>query len=636
MDELMQQFVVEALELTQQAADDLAALERQPDDRSHIESAFRAFHTLKGSVGLFDLAPMLRALHAAEDVLSNANTGSTELAVERIRPLVDIVDWTERCIRQLAVTGKLEPDDDSTAGMLIGHLLGSAMEAERIPLFELATPDWAAALFELDASADAIALRYEPLAESFFNGDDPIALMSSLPGIIVATIATRRDWGDVQSFDPFQSNLIFEALSVAPRAAIDAAFRLLPDQVSIVARPRSRVAARASPSQSNRTVRVDMDRIDKLVESVGELFTAKNAMTNLIERARQLPGGMTLARAIAAAQQDFDRLTSELQRSAMTVRMVPLSETFRRLPRLTREVASLVGKTIDLSIEGGEIEADKSIVDGLYDPLLHVIRNAIDHGIEPTPEREAAQKPLRGNIKVRARQTGYRIELQVSDDGGGIDVERVRATAVARGIIDAAQSELLDDVGVNELLFRSGFSTAQGVTSVSGRGVGMDAIREAVERLGGRVAITSERGRGTTISLSLPTSFALTRVMVVDAGGDSFGLPMDVVSEMAKVPSDAITPVRAGEAFVLRNRTVPIVRLARLLGLPEVRRVDELVLVADTHGGAVGVVIDAVGERFEILLRPPTGLMKSVPGVSGTAVLGNGQVIMVLDLEALT
>jgi two-component system chemotaxis sensor kinase CheA len=637
VDELLQQFVAEALELTQQAAEDLLALDREPGSRPHIESAFRAFHTLKGSVGLFDLAPMHDALHAAEDILGAAHSGAAELDTSRIDPLLETIEWTERCVRQLAGAGTLDPSEASRAAELMRRLTGEGgVAVEPSPGAARAIPPWAASLFELNSAPEAVALRYEPLADSFFNGDDPLTLMSQLPGIVAANISVRESWPSAATFDPFRSNLIFEALSLAPRDEIEAPFRLLPDQVSIVSRPgERRPSATVSVNAVARTVRVEVERIDRLVDSVGELFTAKNAMGSLVEQAKQLSGGGGLARSIADAQQEFDRLAGQLQRAATGVRMVPLGETFRRLPRLLREVAAQLGKAVDLTIEGSDIEADKAIVDGLYDPLLHMIRNAVDHGIESAQARQAAGKPPRGSIRVRAWQLGYRIELEVSDDGAGVDLDRVRAAAVARGLIEQAQADVLDDEGVHELLFRSGFSTASGVTDISGRGVGMDSVRAAVQRLGGRVGMTSERGRGTTISISLPTSFAMTRVMIVDAAGDRYGVPMDVVSETAKVPAAAISPIRAGEAFILRDRTVPLVRLAGLLGLPETRRDDELVLVANLAGGSVGLVIDAIGERFETMLRPPSGLMKTVPGIAGTTVLGDGRVVMVLDLEAL-
>jgi len=637
VDELLQQFVIEALELTQQASEDLLALERDPSSRPHLESAFRAFHTLKGSVGLFDLVPMQRVLHAAEDRLSTVLKGPAAFDTGAIDPLLEILEWTESCVRQLTARGALDAGEPARASALLGALAGGPVSAggNPEPAAPQAIPDWAKSLLDLDPSPNAVAFRYEPPAECFFSGDDPVALMASVPGIIRATIALREPWAAADILDPFRSNLIFHALSLAPQAEIEAVFRLVPDQVSIVPRPQEGLAADASIGQQQRTLRVGVEHIDRLVDGIGELLAAKNAMTALVDEAKRLPGGLPLSRSISLAQQTIDRLAGQLQRAALRVRMVPLSEVMRRLPRLVREVSGQVGKRVDLVVEGGEIEADKAIVDALYDPLLHILRNAIDHGVETPPLREQAGKPPRGTIRIVARQLGYRVELRIADDGAGVDLDRVRSIAVVQGLIDPARAAQLSAIDAHELLFLPGFSTAATLTDVSGRGVGMDAVRSAVERLGGSVDLSSERGRGTTVTLSLPLSSAMTRVMVVDAAGDRYGLPMDAISETTRIPAAAISPIRAGEAFVLRDRTVPIVRLADLLGQPRPRRDDELVLVADTGAGAVGVIVDAIGERFETVLRPPTGLMKSVPGVSGTTVLGNGKVIMILNLGAL-
>jgi two-component system chemotaxis sensor kinase CheA len=368
---------------------------------------------------------------------------------------------------------------------------------------------------------------------------------------------------------------------------------------------------------------------------VGELFVAKNAMSALVQEARKIDGGLPLARSMASLEEEFDRLSTRLQRAATGVRMVPLNETLRRLQRLVREVSVQFGKPVDLEVEGGTIEADKSVVDALFDPLLHILRNAIDHGIESVATREAHGKPSRGRVTVRVRQLGYRIEVCIADDGGGVDIERVRAAAVEKGIVSPEDAAGLDDAGVIELLFRSGFSTAAAVSDVSGRGVGMDAVRRDVQKAGGRVSIESKAGEGTTVTLSLPISFAVTRIMIVDAAGDRYALPMDAITETLRVDAGAINPVRAGAAMVLRDRTVPVVRLARLLGLTDTPRAEELLLIAEVGGAPVGLVVDRIGDRLETMLRPAAGILRTVNGISGTTVLGDGSVVMVLDLEAL-
>ncbi len=635
MDELLQQFVVEAVEQVQQATDDLLALEREPGSRPHIESLFRAVHTLKGSVGLFDFEPLQRTLFEAEDVLAAANRAG-ELDVAMIDPLMAVISWTDSCVHQVAAQGGL-PEGAAEEGARLSSALAGNQQPDVTTRDPGIVPDWAARLFDANPAAQT-AMRYTPRADCFFSGDDPVAFMASVPGLLAVQVGTVVPWPAAEDFDPFTCNLTFEASSAAGMGEVELPFRLIPDQVSIVGRPAATLLPVTPPALQQsvrRSLRVDADRVDALVSIVGELFVAKNAMSGLVQEARQLEGGLPLSRSIAAAQEEFDRLTSRLQRAATGVRMVPLSETLRRLPRLVREVSVQLGKPVELELEGGAIEADKAVVDALFDPLLHVLRNAVDHGIEPADLRRSRGKPERGSIVVRARLTGYRIEVSVSDDGGGVDVETVRQTAIDRGLLPLEEAWALDDAGVVELLFRSGLSTAALVSDVSGRGVGMDAVRRDVQKLGGRVTLESDAGKGTVVTLSFPTSFAIAQIMIVNAGGERYALSVDQIAETMRIDPATITPIRAGEAVVLRGRTIPVLRLETLLGHARTDRRSELLLVAEIAGQRVGLIVEAIGDRLETLVRPAAGLLKTVPGISGTTVAGDGSVIIVLNLEAL-
>ncbi|WP_421695978.1 chemotaxis protein CheA [Aestuariivirga sp.] len=631
IDDLLQQFVVEAGELVQQAADDLLALEHEPTSRPHIESLFRGVHTLKGSAGLFDFTPIQRTLYAAEDILTVANRAG-ELDLGMVDPLIAIIEWTDRCVREVAVRGAL-PADAGETGAALTSALATRHVKTTAPAETVMVPEWSTRLFAVHSKAQS-AIRYEPRPDCFFNGDDPVALMAAIPQLLAVEVGVLSPWPDAVDLDPFRSNLFFEAASAASRSQIENLFRLLPDQAVLVSRPVSSGAVQLMP-HARRTVRVDAARVDMLANIVGELFVAKNAFTGLVNEARQIEGGLALSRAIAAAQEDLDRLSHRLHRAATGVRMVPLNETLRRLPRLVREISTQLGKPVDLQVEGGDVEADKTVVDALFDPLLHTIRNAIDHGIEEISERERRGKPPRGRISVGARQDGFRIEVTISDDGGGVDIAAVRSAAIKKGLITAELGSSLDDDGVIDLLFRSGFSTAGNVSDVSGRGVGMDSVRRDVQALGGHVTLESENGQGVTLRLSLPTRIALTRIIIVTCDGGRYALPMDAIIETLRIDARAINKVRAGEAMIVRGRTVPVVRLATLLGRTSICRGHELLLIANVGGAAIGLVIDSIGERLEAMLRPATGLIKIIPGISGTTVLGDGSVALVLDLEAL-
>jgi two-component system chemotaxis sensor kinase CheA len=282
------------------------------------------------------------------------------------------------------------------------------------------------------------------------------------------------------------------------------------------------------------------------------------------------------------------------------------------------------------------VEADKAIVDGLFEPLLHLLRNAIDHGIEEPAARQAAGKPRAGRIALAARREGEAVLVELSDDGRGLDPVRLRQVARERGFMEPAAIEALEDAAALDLVFRSGFSTANAVTDISGRGVGMDAVRAAVEAMGGRIALSSTPGAGTTIRLSLPQGASVTTVLTVLAGGEAFGIPAEMVSETARIPASRILPLRDAEAFVLRDRTVPLLRLSALLGLPVPPRGSAArVLVTGTGAARVGLEVDGFTGRLDVLLRPLGGLLRGMPGLLGTALLGDGRVLMVLDLPEL-
>jgi two-component system chemotaxis sensor kinase CheA len=318
----------------------------------------------------------------------------------------------------------------------------------------------------------------------------------------------------------------------------------------------------------------------------------------------------------------------------MRMRLLPISHTFRRFLRPVRDLAASLGKDVAFRTEGEATEADKRVVENLFEPLLHVLRNALDHGIEPPAERVAAGKLAQAELVLRARAEGERILVEVEDDGRGIDPARIRRSAVERGLVTAEGAAALTDAEAIDLIFAPGFSTASTVSDISGRGVGMDAVRAAVQQLGGRVGVTSRPGRGTTICFTLPATIVLTRLLTVAVGTELFGIPLEAVSETVRVPRERILAIRDGRATVLRDRTVPVLDLADLLSLPErlARAGDAALLVTGQAGEPVAIEVDGFGERFEAILKPADGLLEGVPWIAGTTLLGTGRVLLVLDL----
>jgi two-component system chemotaxis sensor kinase CheA len=646
MDELLAQFIVEGRELAQQAADDLIALEREPRDRQRLESAFRAIHTLKGSVGLFPLAPLQTVLHAAEDLLGAVRSGSEEIDIEAVDPILATLEWTDRCIDEIEVSGELGPGAGRQAEQLLQAMSRTPVMSAGSPPAGNAgeNPPWARTLFDACPAAEGplVAVRYVPDRDCFFIGDDPLALAARVPSILNLSVHSREDWPAPEELDPFRCNLVIELVSSAPLTDVEAVFRLIPDQVTVVSQlaptvPDPGRRAGAGAPLLTMTVRVDTARIDRLLDIVGELYTAKNGLASLADLLRTVEPGSAVARRAAATQLEFDRLLTRLRQGVMGVRMVPLAQTFRRLPRVVRELSGQTGKKVEIVTKGGEIEADRLIVEGLFEPLLHVIRNAMDHGIESADARSAAGKPAIGSIAVTADMQGDQVAIAIADDGAGVDVERARALAVRQELVSADIASGLPEEGVLELLFAPGFSTARSVTEISGRGVGMDAVRTAVQALGGRVSMSSRAGQGSTVAVSLPTSFAMARLVVLEAGGDRFAVPMNAIAETLRISRSELVAVRAGLAFTLRDRVIPFVSLAEVLHLTSTSGESILLLVVEREGGGrVGIGVDSIGEQTEIMVRPATGLIRHSRGIAGTAVLGDGRVLMVLDLEELT
>ena len=459
---------------------------------------------------------------------------------------------------------------------------------------------------------------------------------------IAAWEATLGQAADMVSPDPlivlldgWLAPLSTEQLNAAPLGQIERAATRPP----IGARPEAGEHLEAKPA--NRVLKVDQARIDTLMNLIGELVVSKNSLPFLARRAEHTHGSREMSREIKDVYSVIDRLAQEMQDAIMAVRMLPVSEVFDRFPRLVRDVARRLEKRIELVIHGEDTVADKNIIEVLGDPLLHIIRNSIDHGIETPDEREAVGKPPLATVMVKAFQENDQVVIEVTDDGRGIDPEKIKAAALGKGIIDADHAARMSDQEAVNLVFRAGFSTAANVSDLSGRGVGMDVVVTTVEKAGGSVKISSRKGDGTAVRLSLPLTMAVTRVMMVEAGGGMlFGIPMDQIAETVRVPRNSIRQIKLSDAFVLRDTIIPIMRLDRLLGLEVPVWIgdgneEDAVLVVRVGGSLAGLVVDHFREGMDVVLKPFAGVLTSVVGYAGTALLGDGRVLLVLNLKEL-
>lgn len=663
MDDLLKHFITEAHELIQQATDDLLALERDPQAAAPMNSAFRAVHTLKGSVGLFDFAPMGLALHAAEDLLGALKEKRTSIDAHAIDILLTCLGQIERWVAEIEQAGQLSTGA-ADEGYRLARALRSLLDEPPIQT-AVAIPEaeheWIKELFTQESrnlvglrpqNAPIVAIRYIPRTDSFFAGDDPIALLRSVPDLLALRVKNRDPWPSAAEFDPFACNLRIEALTGAEIESVKAVFRFVPDQVviheitrsvesevlgTVLNEATSRISIGATETAGTRTLRVDATRIDRLADLIGEMVIAKNALGHLAGQISDGLDGKHLAQSLLANHAAIERLVTEMHGAVMNVRMMPMRDIFRRFPRAVREIAGQLGRAIDFTMEGEEVQADKAIVEGLFEPLLHLLRNAVGHGAEPEHLRVEAGKSAKTRIVLRALRDGDRVRVEVEDDGRGVDPATIRETARQRGISSEENLVRLSDAEVVNLIFAPGFSTASEVTDLSGRGVGMDAVRSAVERLGGQTNLRSLQGRGTTISLSLPSTIVMTKVMVVRLANELYGIPLDGIIETTFVPSSRILAIGTSEAFVLRDKTLPLLRLVDLLEVPRLSVPSQVlkVMVMALGDELVGIAVDGLDQRMDVLMRPMTGILAGMPGVIGTTLLGDGKVLMILDVPEL-
>jgi len=736
VNDFLEQFLVEGRELVEQATEDLLALEESPDDQQRLDSAFRAFHTLKGIAGIVEFAALARVMHVAEGTLAAVRAGDQPVTSELISDYLACLDQIEQWLDSLQRDERLPTVSDKITDALVARLQKSAPEGGA-PEVEAAASQsaWVEALLarhpELRRRA-RVAIRYAPASDSFFRGEDPLALVDRLPELLAVELAPSRPWPALDELDAFVCNLTLTVLvggavdqvaalfrnasgtvdiqalsenqSTEGRAGLSsAAATMLQEQAALVAgagaedfigrlgsaarvssgvlqhagwvieaarvlqaaeealrlsetspftvalreilaHPAGEAAAEAAGIESrrpeetaSRTLRVELRRIDALVKLAGELIVVKNAIGHTSRLAKDGSELGVLTPLLIEHHVRLERLVQELQDSLLSIRVLPMRHVFRRFPKLVREMAAELGKSVRLVIEGDTTEADKAVVEGLLEPLLHVLRNAVDHGIETAPKRSAAGKSGIATIRLRAERQGEQILVEVQDDGAGIDTARVRAMAETSGFASPDALAGMSEEEITELVFAPGLSTKAAVSELSGRGVGMDVVRSTIERLGGRVEVASRAGEGTQVLFRVPFSVMMSRVMTLDAGGQVFGVPMEAVVETVRVPRERIVRVGAAEAFVMRDCTMPLVNLAEALGLPDHAREapHANVVVTATAGQLAALEVDAFGEHMEVMLKPMEGLLAGLPGVAGTTLLGDGRVLIVLDMQEL-
>jgi two-component system chemotaxis sensor kinase CheA len=649
-------FLAECRENLQELNLAVVALEEAPEDRQTVDAIFRIAHSLKGMAATMGYEGMATLTHKMEDVFELLRQRGTGLTGEVVDVLLACLDALSGAVDAIEADGVESFDPtvlvERLGGLVRGRDDRDAVEPEvEIPPAKLAPVGDGHTVLEIhvalapDAQMPAVrafqvlaalaehgeVLRSTPAQDDVDGFTDRIieVLLATDHAVDAVATAVRAvpDVGDARVVEATAEPVA----EPAPLAVVEE------EDVAQPATALPTATASATPTAKkgaqHRTVRVDAARLDQLMHLMGELVVQRTHVEALSAEAA-VPG-------LGQAMQELTRSSHALQAMVMQIRMIPVDAVFTRFPRLVRDVATRLGKQVELDLVGKDTELDRTVVDAIGDPLVHLIRNALDHGLELPADRVAAGKPPVGKLTIAARHAGGSIAITVSDDGYGINPQKVAAVAVTRGLITREQAQLIDMRSAIELLFAPGFSTAAEVGDLSGRGVGMDAVRDKVRELGGEVTVTSVQGEGTVNEIRLPLTLAIMSALVVEAGGQPFGIPLARVERTMRIDDHPIRSVAGAKMLVLADEALPLRRGVDVFGGSAGNAADaealdtHVVIVRGTDGAVALSVSKLIGQR-ELVTRPLPQNVGQEAAVSGAAVLSNGDIVLLADCDALT
>ena len=576
-DEIVQDFLIEGGETLEQLDAQLVALESAPDDMSLLNAVFRAFHTIKGGAGFLGLEHLVALSHKSEDIFDMLRKGALPIDATLMDTFLQVLDVLRLMFEQLRT--------------------GLAPAPAPSPLL---------------ARLQAIS-------------DGTVTPLASVKAVVVADMPTPV--GDLISDDEFEALLdnLHGGGKFLPAVLPPAAAAPMATQQPL---PAKRVTRAAEPAKDT-TVRVETATLDRIMNMVGELVLIRNRLLNL----EAAVGNEAVTQTVA----NLDVVTSDLQMAAMKTRMQPIKKVFGRFPRVVRDLARALDKHIELVMEGEDTDLDKNLVEALADPLVHLVRNSVDHGIEMPAERLAAGKPAAGVLRLAAAQGGDQIVLTIADDGKGIDAEALRRKAVEEGLMDEEAAARLSTRECYELIFLPGFSTKDQISDISGRGVGMDVVKTRITQINGSIQIDSQLGVGTIIRISVPLTLAIMPTLMVVLGTQVFALPLVNVQEIINFERHQAREVDGRKTMVVRGKALPLFYLSRWLieGVREFTEQQGHVVVVRIGNQSVGLLVDDLIGQEEVVIKPLGALLHGIKGLSGATITGNGKIALILDLPGL-
>ncbi len=608
MEELLGDFLMESNDLLSDVDNKLVELEKRPEDRALLNDIFRGFHTIKGGAGFLNVTPMVTLCHRTENLFDKLRNGELTLTAE----ILDVI---------LSATGTVQDMFGTLGqGLMPGNADPALLAALDAVLSGEAPPPVSAAAPEPEPVA-------APAAAPAESGPDWNAMHQSIVGNAPAAETAP-------------------AAAPAPVAAAPAPVAAPPAPKQEVAHVSAPTPAPAAPKQQQvqskssggssggqeNTIRIDTQRLDMVLNLSGEIGLTKNRLTTLRTEILQGNNDTNTLRSLDESISQLDLLVSDLQNAVMKTRMQPIGRLFQKYPRLARDLARQLGKEVELVLSGEETELDKTMIEDLNDPLVHLVRNAVDHGVEQPQDRISTGKKPQAVIQLTAEQVGDHILIEISDDGRGMNADALRRKAIEKGLIDVETANSLDEKQCLQLIFLPGFSTKDQISSVSGRGVGMDVVRTNIQKLNGRIDINSMPGEGTRISISLPLTLAILPVLVVRACNQPFAVPLAMVREIITIDTAAIQEVSGKPTIVVRDEILPLKTLSGLLGWEQTQKPCFGVLMQSAEKSFI-LAIDSFVGRDDVVIKPLQNIRPK--GVAGATLSGDGSVVLVLDMEDL-
>ncbi|CAN7271714.1 chemotaxis protein CheA [Massilia sp. LjRoot122] len=620
MDDMLKDFVVEAMDLAVNVEEHLLRLERDPDNKETLNAVFRSFHTIKGGAGFMGLPALVAACHLTENLFDALRTGAAPVTPLAIEAALEASGFVADQLNDL--NNGTPPEGLASMPEALERILTDAIEGKGTPSAAPAVPaPLAAAPAAAAAAPSAAPVAAAPAPAASDDGLDWVAMYNAVVPASAAIAAGAASAAAAPA-----------PAAVAPAAADAAPAARASGWDGVDRRSNDKVAdarAAAAPAKDE-SIRIDAVKLDALLEVAGESVQAANQAAVLLERLQQFKFEGPAAALMATLTETLERASrysAELQRATLATRMQPVGRLFQKFPRLVRELAKDLGKDVELTIEGAETEVDRVVVDSLYDPLVHMLRNALDHGVESPEERVAAGKPAKAFILLKAWQEANSVMIVLQDDGKGMDPVRLRKKAIDKGLI--GENGAPNDDDAYQLVFLPGFSTKEVASSVSGRGVGMDVVKTAVEKNRGAIRIESQLGAGTRFAIRLPIELSIVPTMLVSTSSASLALPMAVVERVVELPEEFQC---VGGAPVLKDqgRPLPVRSLALALGY---EACSERVGIVINAPQPYILAVEAVDGTADLVIKPMTAL--SVEGITGTARSAEGELVLVVGLSFL-